>query len=440
MNHFIQKTFQLKDPNITIDMDRVEEQHYKGRLSLFYFGTLTYVPKACECCGIVNDAYQVVKNGTRHSRLTLASITGLPAYLNLAKQRFKCKTCGQSFTAKTSFVDPHCFISKRVTQMIMDRATRVMSEVDIAKDTHVSPNTVRRVIHQAAATLRIRPTSSLPEHLCFDEFKSVKSVKAAMSFIYCDAINHQVVDVVEDRKAGTLKNYFIRYDLAVRRQVKSVTIDMYEPYIQVIHRWFPNADIIMDPFHLIQALNRELSQYRVQFMNTIRTKDRRLYNKLKRYWKLIQKNPNDLKATTYHRFPLFDWLTNTQGIVDYLLAQDTQLKATYQIVHQLGDAYRTNNWPRFESTLIQAKQLQLPAGLRRVLRSFKKYQTYIHNTFSYPGLTNGPIEGINNKIKVLKRTAYGYRNYSHFRDRILLMTRLYVPQTNKKDQATTYAA
>ena len=126
--------------------------------------------------------------------------------------------------------------------------------------------------------------------------------------------------------------------------------------------------------------------------------------------------------------------------MDYLLAQDTQLKATYQIVHQLGDAYRTNNWPRFESTLIQAKQLQLPAGLRRVLRSFKKYQTYIHNTFSYPGLTNGPLAGINNKIKVLKRTAYGYRNYSHFRDRILLMTRLYVPQTNKKDQATTYAA
>src|SRR5699024_11979628 len=261
-----------------------------------------------------------------------------------------------------------------------------------------------------------------------------------MSFIYCDAINHQVVDVVEDRKAGSLGNYFIRYDLAVRRQVKSVTIDMYEPYIQVIQRWFPNPDIIMDPFHLIQALNCELSQYRVQFMNTIRTKDRRLYNKLKRFWKLIQKNPNDLKATTYHRFPLFDWLTNTQGIVDYLLAQDTQLKATYQIVYQLGDAYRTNNWPRFESTLIQAKQLQLPAGLKRVLRSFKKYKTYIHNTFSYPGLTNGPIEGINNKIKVLKRTAYGYRNYSHFRDRILLMTRLYVPQTNKKDQATTYAA
>ena len=109
MNHFIQKTFQLKDPNITIDMDRVEEQHYKGRLSLFYFGTLTYVPKACECCGIVNDAYQLVKNGTRHSRLTLASITGLPAYLNLAKQRFKCKTCGQKLYSENVLCGPSLF-------------------------------------------------------------------------------------------------------------------------------------------------------------------------------------------------------------------------------------------------------------------------------------------------------------------------------------------
>lgn len=67
--------------------------------------------------------------------------------------------------------------------------------------------------------------------------------------------------MVEDRKAGSFGNYFIRYDLAVRRQDKSVTIDMYEPYIQVIHRGFPNADIIMDSFQLIQAFNRELSQF-----------------------------------------------------------------------------------------------------------------------------------------------------------------------------------
>ncbi|WP_392450424.1 transposase [Staphylococcus massiliensis] len=47
------------------------------------------------------------------------------------------------------------------------------------------------------------------------------------------------------------------------------------------------------------------------------------------------------------------------------------------------------------------------------------------NTLNHPMITNGPIEGINNKIKLLKRNAYGYRNYANFRDRILLMSRLY---------------
>ncbi|WP_035446220.1 transposase, partial [Atopobacter phocae] len=71
--------------------------------------------------------------------------------------------------------------------------------------------------------------------------------------------------------------------------------------------------------------------------------------------------------------------------------------------------------------------LPLPKPLKTVLRTFKHYNTYIQNTFAYPQLTNGPIEGLNNKIKVLKRTAYGYRNYSHFKNRILLMMRLYAP-------------
>ena len=116
------------------------------------------------------------------------------------------------------------------------------------------------------------------------------------------------------------------------------------------------------------------------------------------------------------------------------------LHDTYRIVHQLGQAYRLKNWKRFETTLIQANQLKISSGLKRVLRTFRKYQKPIHNCFVYTGLTNGPLEGINNKIKVLKRNAYGYRNYSHFRDRILLMTRLYEPESKKKDQATLFVA
>ena len=70
-------------------------------------------------------------------------------------------------------------------------------------------------------------------------------------------------------------------------------------------------------------------------------------------------------------------------------------------------------------------------GLNRVLQTFKKLLPYIQNTCEYPTLSNGPIEGINNKIKVLKRNAYGYSSFTHFRNRILLMSKLFTPTTKK---------
>ncbi|WP_338487412.1 transposase [Ruoffia tabacinasalis] len=72
-----------------------------------------------------------------------------------------------------------------------------------------------------------------------------------------------------------------------------------------------------------------------------------------------------------------------------------------------------------------ATQLKLPTRVNRDSDSFEKYQTYIHDMFMNLCITNGPIEAINSKIKVWKQTTYSYRNDSHFRDRILLMTRLY---------------
>ena len=69
--------------------------------------------------------------------------------------------------------------------------------------------------------------------------------------------------------------------------------------------------------------------------------------------------------------------------------------------------------------------------LNRVLQTFKKFLPYFQNTCEYPTLSNGPIEGINNKIKVLKRNVYGYSSFTHFRNRILLISKLFTPTTKK---------
>ncbi len=80
----------------------------------------------------------------------------------------------------------------------------------------------------------------------------------------------------------------------------------------------------------------------------------------------------------------------------------------------------------FKAQLAQSKLVKLPSGLRPVVRTFIKLQRYIGHTFKYKHLTNGRIEGLNNKIKVLKRIAYGYRNFQNFRTRLLMMNKLYL--------------
>ncbi|MFV8261722.1 ISL3 family transposase, partial [Aerococcus viridans] len=214
--------------------------------------------------------------------------------------------------------------------------------------------------------------------------------------------------------------------LKTRQKVQTVTMDMYMPYMEVVREVFPNAKIIIDRFHLVQALNRELNKLRIEVMNAFRVPDHRLYNKYKRYWRIFLMPRENLNSWDYQPFKLFDWLTNTGGILDYLLAKNPLLKDTYNIVHNLREALQENDSEVFKAQLAQSKLVKLPSGLSRVLRTFTKLQRYIGHTFKYNHLTNGRIEGLNNKIKILKRIAYGYRNFQNFRTRILMTNKLYL--------------
>ncbi|WP_278319704.1 transposase [Garciella nitratireducens] len=108
---------------------------------------------------------------------------------------------------------------------------------------------------------------SLPKHLCFDEFKSVKSAAGSMSFLFCDSTSRNIVDIVEDRRLHVLKNYFLRYSKKARLSVKTIVIDMYSPYISLIKVLFPKAKIIIDTFHIVQLFSRALNKTRIKIMN-----------------------------------------------------------------------------------------------------------------------------------------------------------------------------
>ncbi|PAK79819.1 ISL3 family transposase, partial [Leuconostoc mesenteroides] len=78
----------------------------------------------------------------------------------------------------------------------------------------------------------------------------------AMSFEFMDAGTHELIDLLPFRTIYQLQKYFQHYDQAARENVKIIVTDMNYTYPKLVGRIFPNAIVVIDPFHLVNALNR----------------------------------------------------------------------------------------------------------------------------------------------------------------------------------------
>jgi len=411
----ISKLLNLKDENISFDENFYSEEMIKGVKSQVYQGTLTYQPKHCYSCGCIFDN-QFEKHGFKTSNITLPTVSNMNAYLRLKKQRYKCHHCNSTFTLKTIVVNTHCYISNNTKLAIALDASNKISECDLAKRHNTSHSTVNRIIN-SFYEIHKPYLKYLPENLCFDEFKSVKSSEGAMSFVFCDAQSRQIIDIVEDRRLSSLLKYFLRYSKEARANVKLVVIDMYKPYMTLIRQVFPNAKIVMDKFHIVQLISRSLNKTRILIMNN----DKANYTKFKRYWKLLLKARSELDIKEYKNWYCFKQMLCEEDIVNYLLVQNEELRHTYELYQDLLHSIKSKNIDQFNQILnnVNKEYSKISDYMKTSIKSLKTHREFILNTM-HTNYTNGVIEGINNKIKVIKRIAFGYRSFYHFKARILI--------------------
>src|SRR5699024_11330991 len=128
----------IQDKNIEIGENAVELRSYQGRMAKFITAKLTYTPAYCECCGVKNDDYTTYKNGTKTSRITQPISGVYTTYINLKKQRFYCKACNGTFSASTSIVQKHCFISDHTKTKIIVKSIDAQTLTDISTNSVVS--------------------------------------------------------------------------------------------------------------------------------------------------------------------------------------------------------------------------------------------------------------------------------------------------------------
>ena len=408
----------IKDKNIKLidnfyKMEKIDNIDYK-----IIEAKLSYEPLYCLKCGCVFDndnTYE--KNGFKTSDILMLDVANYGCILRLHKQRFICHSCNKKFFATTKIVDEGCFISNQVKYAIALELKNKISEKDIAKRYRVSPNTVERIIDSYYETKKLYK-HHLPEVLSFDEFKSVKSADGAMSFHMVDGKTGKTIDIVEDRRLNSLLTYFSYYTHKARSKVKLIVIDMYSPYISLIKVMFPNAEIIIDKFHLTQLISTSLNKTRIALMK----KDKKNYNKLKRYWRLILKPRNELDISKWRKYRCFDSLMTQQDVVNYLINTSEKLRQTYEVYQNILSAIQSNDYLELKKAL-NTQNDKISNYMKTSIKTLKKYLPYIKNTLSNP-YHNGFVEGNNNFIKVIKRIAFGFRSFRRFKARIMICKNL----------------
>ncbi|WP_208560574.1 transposase family protein, partial [Marinilactibacillus kalidii] len=141
----MQKVLDIQDKNLLFEEDCVSYALFKNHYCKFIYCTLSYMPTACKHCGEPNQNYSIYKNGSQTSSVTFPTTGVTPTYLNVKKQRFKCKNCQRTFTASTPIVQENCFISNFIKAAVLVNASEARSVKNIALETHVSATTVQRL-------------------------------------------------------------------------------------------------------------------------------------------------------------------------------------------------------------------------------------------------------------------------------------------------------
>lgn len=413
----------IKDENIYFYENCLETRKENNVEVKVFHGYLTYTPEYCDRCGVINEGTNDIIKWAfdKNCLVKLPKVSNFNTILLLDKQRFYCKHCHQTFTARTSLVDFHKQISNNTKLSVILDLMNKGSEKDISFRNNISTNSTNRILDEISNDTIVKNNGLLPEILGIDEFNATKDTISKMAFIIVDQANKNIFDINNSRHSIDIDKYFRNYSKKERDKVKFITLDLYKPYYKLMHSLFRNAILIPDRFHIVIQVRNALDKTRIKLC----IKSNPNYTKLKKYWKLILKDKRELDKDNKKYQKCFKKEMSQYDIVTYLLNTNEELYETYQIYQSILYSIDTRNKNIFLS-IINGKNLKVSKHMKKALKTFRCMKEYILNAFDYE-YSNGIVEGTNNLIKQIKHTACGYRKFKHLKVRIMLIKGLLNP-------------
>lgn len=324
--------------------------------------------------------------------------------LSYRKRRYQCKECGKTFYEKAYFLPKRARKTTRVTEFIVDRLKTKQSMKDIALQADVSISTVARLLPPLAVSAK-----HLPEVLCIDEFKgNTGYYKYQVSLM--DGKTRRPIDIIECRYKSHLFDYFNKFTLEERKKVKYVVIDLWKAYKDLAKTYFPNAKVVADRFHFTRYATEAVDTVRKQVQGKLSRSERKYF---KHSRKLLLSKYSNLK-TEKQKEELKYILINYSEDLRMAYREKEELLQLLQEKNKAKAIEELNHWIK------RNLESNIPS-LKNCAKTYFNWVEEIRNAIKVP-YSNGPMEGYNNKIKTLKRVAFGFRNFTNFKARILLMS------------------
>jgi len=302
--------------------------------------------------------------------------------------------------------------------------------------------------------------------ICIYEFYTAKVSSAKYACVIVDFMSKQILEVYRSRHMYFLANRFTSLPKTERDNIKAVVIDIWETYKDLTKRFFKQAIIAVDSFHVIKHLNDAMIRIRIRIMQKFNHQTSKLitndmyYYMLKKFHYFFVKNfediyPRDIKIPKIHA----KW--KKQEILKYLLSIDDDLKYAYLLKEACREFNTTSEFDpcdqEFDSFINQFCNSHL-AEFRefgdllivrkpRDLASQPSHKYFADNLISriknsflrigHRRLSNGAVEGITSRIKTIIKNANGFINFSRLRNKIIFSINKNVPIKgipNKKDK------
>jgi transposase len=322
---------------------------------------------------------------------------GIPVTLEYSPTRVSCKVCGKVKVEAIPWAQGKCRLSVGLVWLLSSWCKQLPWE-QVARHYKVHWNTVATAVRQAVAYGLANRELGTVLHIGIDELSRRKG-HAYVTNVY-DLQGSRLIWSGEGRSKETLRAFFAEHGELVRQQVVGVCCDMWQPYIDLIKEYLPNVTLVFDRFHVVQQLLKAVDQVR-------RDEARELQ----------KTNPGLLLRTRYL------WLKNPETLTDRQRSRLSYLEQLNLRSHRawlLKESFRefweytSKPWAKrfLEKWFWWATHSRLQP-MRDFAWMLRRHEDGLLSYFDLK-ISNGTVEGLNNKAKVICHRSYGFRTISTY--------------------------